>query len=473
LKNFFNKITAKITDLKIILWLLIFVSVILAGALIYALISFNNPTGIADGTNSPATADPADDFSGVSETDGSSENALDETDGSSDDALAETGASPNGALPETDGAQNPAVPENPDGDLNPADANVPETAEDPESAEAVDNRSFPAVVRGIYVTANRAGLPEYFEPLLEICAETEVNAMVIDVKNDLGEITFGNVFPEYDELGITKRYIPDIHSLIEALNERDIYPIARIVAFKDDSLTEARPDLYIKDADGEIWRDSSRAESAWLNPYNTDTWDYLLEIAKGAIDIGFREIQFDYIRFDTSGRLADADFGDTEGKSRIEIITEFTAYASEKIKGWGAFVSADVYGTIISIQTDAEIVGQDYKAMAAHLDYICPMIYPSHYADFSFGIEHPDTMPYEMISEALALSNKALSDVEDAAVVRPWLQGFTASYLANYIDYTPEEIKAQIKAVYDAGLTEWIIWNSSSNYIQDSFEPKL
>lgn len=336
------------------------------------------------------------------------------------------------------------------------------------------NYMRPVEVRGIYVSANRAGISSYFDALVELCTQSEVNAMVIDVKTDKGEITFTNEIPIADELGISVNLIPDIRGTLEILNKNDIYPIARVVAFKDNGAWEHRPDLYIKNSDGSIWRDSSSLKSAWLNPYNKESWDYILEIAKGAIDVGFKEIQFDYIRFDTSSRLSDADFGDTMDKSRIEIINEFTKYASEKIRGWGAFISADVYGTIIASKVDAGIVGQDYREMSSYLDYICPMVYPSHYANNTFGIEYPDTMPYEVILNAMNLSNEALADAEKAAVVRPWLQGFTADYLksySKYIPYTPEEIRKQIQAVYDAGLTEWIIWNPSINYNPESFLP--
>jgi hypothetical protein len=337
------------------------------------------------------------------------------------------------------------------------------------------NKPLPVAAKGIYVTANRAGIAEYFDGFFAVCKETEVNALVIDVKTDVGEITFKGEIPIADEMELSVNYIPNVRSVIKTLNDNGIYPIARIVAFKDNGACEKRPDLYIKNADGSLWRDSSSLESAWLNPYNKDSWDYILEIAKGAVDIGFKEIQFDYIRFDTSGRLDDADFGDTGGKTRIEIINEFTKYACEKISGWGAYVSADVYGTVIASEVDANIVGQDYRQMASYLDYICPMVYPSHYANGTFNIDYPDTEPYEVIDNAMKLSAKALEGLEHPAVVRPYLQGFTATWLRNgsrYIAYTPEEIKAQIQAASDNGIGEWIIWNPSANYDAASFEPE-
>jgi len=349
---------------------------------------------------------------------------------------------------------------------------MPQPEEEPQPEDVTQNpaeRTTPSAVKGIYVTANRAGLDEYFLPIVEICSKTEINAMVIDVKNDLGQVTFKKAIPMADALGISTGFISDISYVIDTLNELDMYKIARVVAFKDNTLCDVRPDLYIKDANGDVWRDKDN--SAWINPYNKDAWEYLLEIAEGAIDAGFDEVQFDYIRFDTSSRLNDADFGDTEGKSRTEIITDFTEYASERIRKKGAFVSADVFGTIITIPADGKIVGQDYAAMAAHLDYICPMIYPSHYALDSFDIAHPDTEPYKVILAAMEKSNEVLQGIPGCAVVRPWLQGFTANYLQKYIPYTPVEIKDQIRAVYDAGQNEWLIWNPLASYDAAAYEP--
>ena len=183
-------------------------------------------------------------------------------------------------------------------------------------------------------------------------------------------------------------------------------------------------------------------------------------------------MQFDYIRFSTEKGMKQVVFDeeDTKGRSKTDIITEFITYAYEPLKEAGLFVSADVFGAIIGSERDANSVGQIYYEMAKHLDYICPMIYPSHYADGNFGIEHPDTKPYETILAALMGSQADLASASDAgkeeklAVVRPWLQDFTASYLEHYITYGPEQVKAQIQAVYDAGYEEWIFWDAACTY---------
>lgn len=326
----------------------------------------------------------------------------------------------------------------------------------------------PVKVKGIYVSAYVAGTKARMDELIQLLDETELNAVVIDVKDDNGRITFAMDSPQAQAIGACENYIPDIEELSRTLKEHGIYMIARIPAFRDPYLAEAKPEWCLKLADGSVFRD--RNKLAWVNPYKEEVWDYLVEIGKKAGEAGFDEIQFDYIRFCTEKGMDQVVFEpeETKGRSRQDIILEFVRYAYEELWKEGLFVSADVFGAVIGGGQDAETVGQEYSAMAAELDYICPMIYPSHYADGNFGLEHPDTQPYETILAALGDSAEDLSTVWTAGgttgTVRPWLQAFTASYLKTYIPYGPEQIRQQIQAVYDAGCEEWILWNASVRY---------
>ena len=193
--------------------------------------------------------------------------------------------------------------------------------------------------------------------------------------------------------------------------------------------------------------------------------------------MGFDEIQFDYIRFSTERGVGDVVYEeeDTQGRSKTDIITEFIEYAYERLSEEGVFVSADVFGAIIGGGVDSDAVGQSYGDMADHLDYICPMIYPSHYGDGYFGIDHPDTKPYDTILAALKGSKVNLGDhgKEEGheIVVRPWLQDFTASYLDHYIEYGDEQIRQQIQAVYDAGYDEWLLWSAACRYHWSALKP--
>lgn len=323
-------------------------------------------------------------------------------------------------------------------------------------------------VKGIYVSEYVAGTPDLMDAIIENIDNTEINAVVIDVKDDNGRISYAMDSPMVTELGAVKRFIPDMEGLMAKLKEHNIYTIARVVAFRDPYLAEKRPDLSLKLADGSIYRDNKGL--AWVNPYKKEAWDYLVEVGIEAHKSGFDEIQFDYIRFSTEKGMKNVvyDEADTQGRSRTEIISEFVDYAFKKLSKEGVLVSADVFGAIIGGGVDSDTVGQSYGDMAKSLDFICPMIYPSHYGDGNFGIEHPDTQPYDTILAALNKSKEDLKSYEEKgrrqAIVRPWLQDFTASYLANYIPYGDKEIRAQIQAVYDAGYDEWILWSAANKY---------
>ena len=234
-------------------------------------------------------------------------------------------------------------------------------------------------------------------------------------------------------------------------------------------MAEKKPEWAVHDGNGEVFRDKNGM--AWVNPYNREVWDYLVEVASQAAMDGFDEVQFDYIRFSTDIKEEELDYGTEAQKiDKIEIITEFTKYLYEKLAPRGVYVAADVFGTVIDNETDQKIVGQDYVKMAQNLDYICPMVYPSHYHNGAYGIAVPDADPYATIHAAAASSARQLQAVpeEDRAQVRLWLQSFTASWVPGHIRYGPEQIRQQIKGAYDAGYEEWILWNAAVNYQPDS-----
>ncbi len=329
-------------------------------------------------------------------------------------------------------------------------------------------RPEPVKVKGIYVSGPVAGIDKMDE-LIDLVDSTELNAMVIDVKNDEGKVTYKMQSAPVQELEASIRYIPDIEALVERCKEKNIYLIARIVAFRDPYLAEKKPEWALHTKDGEIFRDQNGM--AWINPYEREVWDYLAEVASQAAADGFDEVQFDYIRFSTDVGEEEVDYGPEAAKTdRVEIITEFTEYLYEKLAPQGVYVAADVFGTVIDNKTDQKIVGQEYAVMAEHLDYICPMVYPSHYHNGAYGLDVPDADPYATVYAAAASSARELEAVpeEKRAHVRLWLQSFTAGWIRGHISYGPQQIREQIKAVYDAGYEEWILWNAAVNYQPDS-----
>lgn len=337
--------------------------------------------------------------------------------------------------------------------------------EEAQTTEEISARHERVKVKGIYVSGPVAGSAK-IEELIELVDTTELNAMVIDIKNDDGRVTCClDEATMAAQIGAPIAYIADIGELVERCKEKNIYLIARIVAFKDPYLAEKCPQLAVRRKNGEIFYDKSGL--AWVNPYKKEVWDYLIEIGKQAAQAGFDEVQYDYIRFSTDLKPEKLDFGEeAEGKSKTDIITEFTKYAYEELSKAGIYVAADVYGTVIDSTIDQNIVGQNYVEMASVLDYICPMVYPSHYANGVYGIAVPDAQPYETVRAAMEAARKQLSVLpeESRAINRVWIQSFTASWVDGHISYGPEQIRAQMHGAYDAGFDEWILWNAAVKY---------
>ena len=332
-------------------------------------------------------------------------------------------------------------------------------------------------VKGIYVTGPKAGSAG-MEDLIRLVDETELNAMVIDVKNDEGNVTFRltneeithniPVLDQIVQMQAGVRYIRDIQALMQELKEHNIYTIARIVCFKDPCLAAAQPELALTKPDGKPVTDANGL--AWVNPYRQEVWEYLTELAEMAANLGFDEIQYDYVRFPVGTDANAADYGvDMEAYPKRQAIQDFLSYAGDRLHEKGCVVTADVFGTIIGSETDVQSVGQDYMALGQTVDAISPMVYPSHYANGVFGLKVPDANPYETVSAAMQGSVEELQEIPEAerAVVRPWLQAFTATWVPGHISYNGTQIREQIQAVYDAGYEEWILWNATNRYSSD------
>ena len=350
----------------------------------------------------------------------------------------------------------------------------------PDTDVKTDEDPPPAVkVKGLYVSAWRAGMADRMDRFMELCETTEINALVIDVKDDLGQITF---ITETQGLSGTSTFIiPDIDRLVLNMKNRGIYTIARVVCFKDPAWSSKHPQYAIQTSWGELWED--RGGVSWLDPYKTEVWDYLAAVCMEAARVGFDEVQLDYVRFPADGRLSDISYGTAgEEKTKPEIINEFVLYIRDMLAEKNVRLSADVFGIIAISNRDAQIIGQDLSLLLHSMDSICPMIYPSHFANKNQNgigqiingvlFEAPDLEPYEVVYNILLEFKRHLDADSDNAIIRPYLQDFTASYLGDdyYQDYNAAQVLEQIKAVNDAGFDEWILWNHISVYSEDAFE---
>ncbi|MEH7385050.1 putative glycoside hydrolase [Bacillus sp. JJ1521] len=328
---------------------------------------------------------------------------------------------------------------------------------------------YPDAIRGIYVSAHSAG-GDRFARLVQLIDETDLNAMVIDVKDDFGYLTY--LPPQGSNYhGIGKDYIKDPKAMLKKLEEKQIYPIARVVVFKDSVLGKKRPDLSFKEGE-KVW--TNGRGDAFVNPFMKEVWDYNVGVAIEAAKLGFQEIQFDYVRFPEGFEKLDQTlkFGMGEYEKvnldnvqkRVSAVTDFVAYAKEKLEPYNVKVSVDIFGYSATLP-EAPGIGQNFSKISKHVDVISSMIYPSHWTAY-FGISRPDLEPYRLVSEYAKVENYKLSQIENRPVSRPWLQDFTASWLGkgNYTVYGKAEIEAQIKGLQDQGINEFLLWNAANTY---------
>ena len=331
--------------------------------------------------------------------------------------------------------------------------------------------TYPDAVRGVYVTGHSAGGARFNE-LLKFIDSTDLNAMVIDIKDDFGDLTY---MPADDSplkpLNIGNPYMKNPREVLEVLEEKEIYPIARVVVFKDSALAEAKPELSFVEG-AEVWK-NGRGE-AFVNPFMQEVWDYNVEVAIEAAKMGFQEIQFDYVRFPEGfeNRAEELKYGmgeyetsDTDAvQRRVHAVTDFVAYAREKLKPYDVKVSVDIFGYAATLP-EAPGIGQNFGKISENVDVISSMIYPSHWTSY-FGIVKPDLEPYKLVQEYAKAENATLAKLKTPPISRPWLQDFTASYLGsgNYKKYGAAEVQAQIQALNEAGIKEYLLWNAGNRY---------
>jgi len=410
---------------------------------------------------------------------------------------------------------------------------------------------YPDHVRGVYVTSHTTGVSR-FQDIINLIDQTDLNSVVIDIKDDYGYITFD--LPEDHPLkAYSKKIIKDPKELISTLQKHKIYPIARIVVFKDTTLATLHPELSFTE-NGALWKNGRK--EAFVNPFLPKVWEHNVEIAKMAAELGFQEIQFDYVRFpegfenrdeslnysmgeykdkkptkffelearyaekqkeftnkkeQATKAIAEAktkleqlqqatpideeavkqqkqvfataennmkelekqkpvqpDFSNKERlvQLRVDAVTDFVSYAKKELEPYGVDVAVDIFGYSATLP-EAPGIGQNFSRISSNVDVISSMIYPSHWGYSYFGIVKPDLYPYELITEYAKSENDVLNRLGDKKPTsRPWIQDFSAPWLGkgNYKSYGKAEVEAQIKALNEQGINEFLLWNASNKY---------
>ena len=314
------------------------------------------------------------------------------------------------------------------------------------------------IIRGLYVNRFAAQSSKRMRRLIDIADSTEINAFVIDVKDEFG-LNISSQDPLLQKNAGKAGVIPNIRALLDTLKAHDILAIARIVVFKDSVAARANPDHVIRKADGSAWRDKQGL--TWVNPYDESIWEYNFRVSEEAVKLGFGEIQYDYIRFPEPYKsLPTQVFPNEKGRRKPDVLAQFLKTANARMDKLNVRVTADIFGLVTTVGGPLEI-GQEWEKVSPAVDVVLPMTYPSHYPRGAFGVARPNADPYKIQQIAIARAKQ-----RDAKLgltgerVRPWIQAFSLGQPK----YDASHVKEQMRGIYDAGYNGWVWWHPGSIY---------
>jgi len=312
---------------------------------------------------------------------------------------------------------------------------------------------------GLYVPFGLLSLPDRVMELVDLVDKTELNALVVDVKGDWAHIAWPSELPVAQEIGAFPGGIMDIRELLDECHKRDIYVIARIVVFKDRVLATHRPDWAVRTASGGLYRDNEGLN--WMDPFRQEVRDYNIGLALEAAALGFDEIQFDYLRFPSWGRMSQRVYSqEVTFETRTEAIREFCRQAYEALSLTPAFVSADIFGLTVWVDPSRDMgIGQRVDDIAPYMDYLSPMLYPSTFIPGNLGLAEPWRHPYEIVYYGVRKVRGRTS-----TLIRPWLQSYSLP-----VTYGPTELLLQRRGAEDAGACGWLYWNAAGKYRPEVF----
>jgi hypothetical protein len=314
------------------------------------------------------------------------------------------------------------------------------------------------------MTSCVAGTPSWRADLKKTIETTELNSIVIDIKDATGRVSFPNEFPKAENVGGCA--VKDLGAFIATLHDSGIYVIGRVAVFQDPSYTKIHPELAVKKkSDGQVWKDYKGLSfiDVGAKPY----WQYIVDLANASYKLGFDEVNFDYVRYPSDGDIKDASYTWTVGSStKADMLESFFSYLRDSLRGSGLKTSVDIFGMTTTVTNDMNI-GQVLERTLPYFDYVSPMVYPSHYPKGWNNFANPAEHPYEVIKIAMSsavVREQALNvsfglATSTPSKLRPWLQDFHLG-----ATYTADMVRAQMKATYDVGLTSWLLWNAGNKY---------
>ncbi len=331
--------------------------------------------------------------------------------------------------------------------------------------------STPKPLKAIYMTSWVAGTKDWRDRMVKMIDETELNAVVIDIKDYSGKISFPMDDLLISEVGSVEKRIGDIRDFIRVLHEKNIYVIGRITVFQDPHFAKKYSEFAVQQlSDKSVWSDNKGL--SYVDPGARAAWEYTATIAREAYAQGFDELNFDYIRFPSDGALDDIYYPISEERvvkaptlGKVLIMEEFFAYLAHELEGSGTVLSADLFGLTMTSATDLNI-GQVLEKAEPYFDYIAPMVYPSHFERSFIGFANPAEHPYEVVKYSLERGRERLIAASSSpSKLRPWLQDFDLGAL-----YTKEMVRSEIEGTYAAGVDSWMLWDAANLYTREALQ---
>lgn len=343
---------------------------------------------------------------------------------------------------------------------------------------AVTHLVTPIPLKAVYMSSWVAGSTKLRTRLVNLIDTTELNAIIIDIKDYTGRISFITPDAALNATGAPEARITDIEDFIRELHSKNIYVIGRISSFQDAYMVKRKPEYAVRrKSDGGVWADHKGI--SWLDAGAEPVWHYLGDIGEMAYSVGFDELNFDYIRFPSDGNMTDIAYSYSGTRKKPDVLKGFFQYLNTRFVGGVATstqiertgrpaISADIFGMTTSNRDDLNI-GQLFENALPYFDYIAPMVYPSHYPATFLGYPNPAAKPYEVVKYAMGRGvDRAIAASTTPTKLRPWLQDFSIGHT----DYTPDMVRAQMQATYDVGLTSWMLWDASNHYTASALKPQ-
>jgi len=329
--------------------------------------------------------------------------------------------------------------------------------------------AIPEAGKGIYMTSCVAGTPSIRKKIVQLVEDTELNAIIIDIKDYSGNISFEMDDPILQGAVGGGCYVRDMREFINELHKKGIYVIGRITVFQDPYYAKRHPDQAVqKESDKSTWSDYKGLN--FIDVGSVEFWSYIVTLSKDSYHAGFDELNYDYIRYPSDGNMKDIYFPISEervvskpGKGKVEVLEGFFSYLRDELNDEGVYMSADIFGMTMTNYDDL-FIGQILENIEPYFDFVAPMVYPSHYPKGFYGYQNVNSVPYEIVKISMDRGSERMIAASSSPLkLRPWLQDNDYP-----VHYTPEMVRAQIQATYDAGLTSWMLWDASNTYTREA-----